>query len=365
MTRGAAILSVVGCLLLVAPAATAHGAAEPREIDTRILADDDGASGYGICVEGQCAPGSSPQGWDIIVLEGREAALPSGEPVLILRTVFQSPDVQDGRSIAITFKAGGKDHAYGFEAAGPGVVSSTFDALVGPVDAFDGYPKAVDGYILVAKLGLKPGDAVTDIRVTSSFNGEAADIVPGTWFLMGEEVPGAPSEPGLPEEHPAGTYTLAGPAGLVNVTLTKKALDASAASDGASIQASNPLAGTAQFVTLNLSVPEGITATLDQAGLNLEAGATRTAILNVTNATRSGIIVLTLTSDLGAYERIEIPVTGVVTVSTDAGHHGGATDDTGSSEDHHGEEEKGAPGLSMLSIAGLLAVGMVIIRRRL
>lgn len=361
MTKTAALLAAACFLLLATPAAMAHGAAEPREIDTRILADDDGPSGYGICVEGQCAPGSSPQGWDIVVLEGREAALPTGEPVLVLRAVYQAADVQDGRSIAITFKAGGKDQTYGFDAAGPGVTTTTFDAIVGPVDAFDGYPKAVDGYILYSKLGVKPGDSITDIRVASSFEGEAADIVPGTWFLMGEEVPAAPGD------HPAGQYVLNGPAQLVNLTADLVGVDASMAAANVTVDVTNALAGTPQFATLNLTVPDGIQATLDQAGLNLDPGATRSATISVTNASVSGTIVLTVITDVGGYERLEIPVTGIVTASTDAGSHHGATTSASHHEEGEDHDEGGKDAPSSGFIAGMvaLAVAIVIMRRHI
>lgn len=359
MTKTAVAVATACFLLLATPTAMAHGAAEPREIDTRILADDDGLSGYGICFEGQCVPGSSPQGWDIVVLEGREAALATGEPVLILRTVVQAADVQDGRGIDITFKAGGKDHTFGFVAAGAGVTTTTFDAIEGPMDAFDGYPKAVDGYILYSTLGVKAGDAITDIRVTSTYEAEPADIAPGTWFLMGEEVPASAAE------HPAGEYTLKGPASLVNVTADKLEADASRAPANVTFQVANALSATAQFATLNLTVPAGITASLDQAGLNLEPGSKRTVTLSIANASASGTVFLTVTSDTGAYERLEIPVTGIVTATVDEGHHGGAGT-SGSGEEHHEDDETGqeAPGASLVLSLIVLAAAAFVMRRK-
>lgn len=69
-----ASLSLVA-LLLAAPAALAHGANPPREIDTRIMADNDGLMPFGGCAQGQCLPGLESEGLDLVATGFYEVTL--------------------------------------------------------------------------------------------------------------------------------------------------------------------------------------------------------------------------------------------------------------------------------------------------
>jgi hypothetical protein len=355
MTKGLAGLATLLALLLAAPAVVAHGAASGREIDTRLLADDEGAIAFGGCfdveVTTQCAPGLESEGLDLVVLEVREASL-QGEPAVIFRTIYQTDEAHEGRSIDLTFKAVGKDHTYSFTTDGASPPTGNFDSLAGPFDAFDGYPKAIDGYLKYTTLGVKSGDQITDIKVMSTFEGEPSDAMPGTWYASGEEMPYIPAPEGATEVPPPATYKLLGPAKLLEATN-----DYAAGKTNFTLTVKNPLSGLAQFVTM--TAPGAIT--LDNANLNLEAGATRQVKVTITDSSAPAAI--NVTSDLDHFESIPLitaPASPGLMPSMmhnasgtqTGGHHQGNM-----TEDHDEEPSKGAPALPM----AVLVVAMVAI----
>lgn len=359
MTKALAALAAVVLLLLAAPAVTAHGAAAAREIDTRLLADDEGSIPYGGCfnveVEVVCAPGLEAEGLDLVVLEVREAFI-GAEPAVVFRIIFQTDDAHAGRTIELMFNAGGKDHAYSFATDGAAVPTGNFDALAGPFDAFDGYPKAVDAYLKYGTLGVKEGDQLTGIQVMSNFEDEASDVLPGTWFASGQEMPFIPGPESEVEAAEPATYALKGPAkllevssnyepGLTEVTLTVK----------------NGLSTMPQFVTL--TGPSSVT--FENANLNLEAGASR--VVKITLTTTSAPSWVNVTSDFDYFESIplvEVLLEATATITqtftgnaTTSGHH-----EDGETEDQaEGKDAPGAP-IALLTVA--IAALAVLIRRR-
>ncbi len=309
MQRLARLVPFVAVLLFALPSASGHGAAAAREIDTRILADDDGLIGFSACIEGEaCVPGLASESWDLIVLEAREAYLPDGKPALVLRTVYQTDDAHDGRTVTISFDAGGKSQVFGFESKGEGVITDTFDLVRGPFPAFDGFPFAVDGYVSYAKLGLKPGDQLTNVRVVSAIEGEEGDVMPGTWMSNGVEVPYVPSEPEIPGAAAAGTYTLAGPAPLVTIATSSTALDLGKNATRLTLTLTSKLTSTPQFVNLTMASPPGIVAALSQSGVALDGGATKTVTVTVSRASTAGTLNVTIRSDLDYVQKILVNV---------------------------------------------------------
>ena len=364
MTKALAAVASVVFLLLAAPLATAHGAAPPREIDTRILADDDGLVGFGGCFEGQCPPaGGAVDGVDIVLLDAREAWLPSGDPVVIFHMVYQTADEDEGRTVALAFSAGGKEHTYSFETTGTSPATGDFDQVVGPYDVFDGYPKAVDGYLKYTTLGVKAGDSITGVTLTSQLDGEAADLMPGTWMTeTGAEAPFIPNPEGELEQPDAGTYVLAGPAKLLDVTN-----DAVVGATNVTFTVKNPLTETPQFVNLTLSLPEGTTGSLDSKGVNLEAGASRSIKLTLEPGATAGDVMINVTSDLGYFGMVMLPMQGMampmnetMTMSHSGTHGGSEHDEPGASE----TDSKGTPATGGLALA-LALVAVAFIRRRL
>ena len=356
------MLAAVVFLLSLAPLASAHGAAAAREIDTRLLADDEGAIPYGGCAEGTCLPGLEAEALDLVVLEVREAFIAT-EPAAVFRIIYQTDDAHEGRSIDLIFTAAGKEHTYSFTTDGAAVPTGTFDKLAGPFEAFDGYPRAVDAYLRYATLGVKAGDVLTDIRLASSFEEETNDLLPGTWLASGQEMPYIPNiiEAGELEQPDPASYTLKGPAkllqvssnyapGLTEVTFTVK----------------NGLNAMPQFVTL--TGPSAVT--FDNANLNLDAGATREVKVTLASSMASWVNV---TSDLDYFESIPLvegllepsatitqTMTGTqtATASTSSGHH-----EEGEDEDH--AEGKDAPAAPMAVLVTAVVALAFLIRRRI
>lgn len=297
--------------LLAVPAAHAHGAPPVREVDVRVLLDDDGLVAYGGCVEGQCQPAAPPEGLDLLALDVREAALPDGSPAVVLRFVVQSDAPRPESSIEATVLAGGTEWSLAVATAdGLAYSSSTFDRVDGPFDVGDGHPKAIDGWIRHAALGAAPGDALTGIRVVSRHGEALDDAMPGGWYANGAEVPHLPhdADPGEAAAEPAaGEYRLKGAAQLVALAAEPAAPDLSAGPATVRLRLSNPV-GLPQFCDLALLVPPGVAARLSQPAVSLDANGTRDVELVVSNATADGVVQVTLVSDLGAHEVADVTV---------------------------------------------------------
>lgn len=351
MTKSLAGLATLLALLLATPTTVAHGAASGREIDTRLLADNDGLVPFGGCAEGQCLPGLESQGLDLVVLEVREASYRQ-QPAVIFRIIYQTDSAQAGRAVDVSFKAGGRDHTFSFTTDGAQPPTGTFDALAGPFDAFDGYPKAVDGYLTYDTLGVTVGDELTDITVMSTFEDEPSDAMPGTWFASGQEVPFVPNPEGELEQPGPATYKLLGPAKLLEVTS-----DYAASKTNFTLTVKNPLSAMPQFVTL--TAPG--TVMLDSANLNLEAGSTREVKVTITDSSAPAAI--NLTSDLDHFESIPL-VTATMPGSMPSMTHGASGNQTGDhqgnmTEDHDEEPSKGAPALPMaVLVVALVAIAL-------
>lgn len=312
----AAAVAALALLLLSSPA-SAHGATPPRAIDVRILQDDDGSLSPGACVEGQCPPVGST-GLDLLTLDAREASLADGTPIIVLRLSYQTPATSlDGQAIEIAFKTPAGDKTVTFTGAGqaftgPGCVKVSPPEAVG-----DGTPKAVGCTLSALALGVKTGDELTEIQVASSNGDGAFDVMPGTWYLNGELAPHVPTvpEPGeVPnpeevmesvEEPELGVYKVTGPAKLMNLTSTPAPTQGPFTAT-LSLQSAVPLD---QFATATISHEGNFTASLSQTAIQLKAGATaKISILTITNVKSSGMAMVTVTSDLGAYEVIHFQV---------------------------------------------------------
>lgn len=335
-------LAVAGLsVLALAVPVQGHGAAAPREIDTRLLLDDDGLLGYGGCglaevVGLPCAP--EPEGLDLLTLEVREAWL-ADQPALVWRMTFFEHVVHDGRSLQLSFAANGTAHDLVVD-GGDGTLytSADFARIDGPFPVFDGHSHGIDAWLPYDRIGVQAGSALTDIRLVSQHHDEDDDLLPGTYMVNGVEAPHVPhdTDPGeaLASHDPA-TYTLKGPAPLLDATPPLVA----EAGVPAKLLLRNTLSSLAQ--TVLVTVADGALAT--PANLTLDAGATRsieiTAPLGLTNLT------VTLTSDLGGRITLTLPVaqpppTNTTTTTT--------TSTTATAN--------GAPGWSLpLLLVGLLA----------
>jgi hypothetical protein len=313
MTKsGRAALPSVLVLLLLAAAlpASAHGAPPVREVDARVLLDDDGLVGYGGCVDGTCQPAAPAGGLDVLALDVREAWMADGSPAVAFRLLVQSEAPVAGASLVLHVDAPGGGKDFRADSADGLAFTSTFDRLDGPVDVGDGHPKALDGWVRYSTLGAKPGDALSGLTL-SSFRGEDQDdAMPGGWFMDGQEVPAVPDEPdpsAATEGGEPGSYTLAGPANLLSLTADPAAVDLSHGPAKVTLSLANPVT-LAQFANLTLLAPSGMEASLAATQALLQPSGSRTVELSVANATADGALALVAYTDLGGRATLQIPV---------------------------------------------------------
>lgn len=353
-TRMATLL--VLALLAATPAVLAHGAAPPREIDTRLLADDDGLFPFGFCLEGTCA--AQNEALDLVVLEVREAHL-ADEPALVFRVIAQAPDQHAGRSIEVHLTAAGQEREFSYSTTDAGVENGNFDRVAGPFDAFDGYPKAVDAYLLYSTLGIKVGDALTAIEVHSGFEGEEGDVMPGTWYANGQEVPFAPNPEGELEQAEPGSYTLKGPAELLTMASSHEAVHLASGVATINVTFTNPLTSLAQFANLTLTMPGGVVATLAEESLALDPGASRTISLRIASATVPANVTLAATTDIGGFQRLTFAVMPPPQASSNAttGHGSGHGEG-------HESSSSSSPAKSAPAPLALVAVALALLTAR-
>ncbi|MEK6984896.1 MAG: hypothetical protein AABX89_00740 [Candidatus Thermoplasmatota archaeon] len=353
----AAVVVGLAALALLAPTAIGHGAAAAREIDTRILADDDGLIGYGpdSCSAAPVCPLSNGA-LDLLSLDIREAKNETGAHVLWFRAVYQTDHVGIPAELHLTFTAAGAEHEFEWSSTDLTAFSSTtFAAVAGPTPVGDGHPQAVDGMVLASALGLSPGDVISDLAMES--HGESGeDLMPGGWTVQGipfDPVPNPASE--LEEhEHYDGTYTLLGPAPLVTAILSDRS---AGAARSATLTVTNALAGTAQFTMFDV-VPAAL-ATLDLASLALDGAATKSAVLTVA-PDAFGTLTVTVRSDLGAYQVLSLDL-GAAPIPATPSHNGTAHDHDDADGHHDGEANKASP-LPLPFLA--IAAAVLLARRR-
>ncbi|MFO1535520.1 MAG: hypothetical protein ABR586_07650 [Thermoplasmatota archaeon] len=356
MTKPALAVVTLLAAALLGPNAAAHGAAGAREVDTRVLLDEDGALGFAGCTEAGCAPGGLDSGaLDPLALDLRELRDANGTALLAFRTTAQAEVAQQaGRSVVLSFTLGGQPKALTLKGDGLAYASSDVDRVFVSTDTIgDGHAKAIEAWVALDRLGAKPGDVLTDLQVTSFAGDKRGDLMPGTWFPAGEQDQPVPFVPDEPPSGPgdlmggeAGTYTLAGPAHLLNVSADRQGLDTSHAAARLTLTLTNPLATLAQFVTVRAGGP-GLGAESDPTAVTLDAVASRTVTLTVRGP--ASTLNVTVASDLGGYAGLTLPVTSAHAEGAGAGNTT-ATPSGGPSA----SPTKKSPALPL----GLLALGL-------
>ena len=352
---------LAGLLLVALPAATGHGAPEARELDTRVLLDDDGGLGYGGCVE-VCNPGAPPEGIDVLALDVREAWL-GDAPALVFRLLHQYEAVHDGRGFSLTLTAAGREHSFTAASDDAANYTSTFARLDGPFDVGDGHPKALDAWVPASALNVSAGDAITAITLSSTHHGEPDDIMPGTWFSNGLEVPHLPNDPGegIPTDQP-GAYTVKGPGQLLRLDAGSPVVDL-ADSGNRNLTLTNALAALPQSATVTLLPDAGVNATLegaDTAGrldLNLAPTATRQFALAVAPGSASGNLSIVVASDFGGRAVATLQIVAPPSLAS------GTTPSPDNNSTAKADTAKETPGPAAL-LGGLAALGTAGGRRR-
>lgn len=284
-------------LVLAAPMGLAHGAPDPREIDTRVLADGTSNGDYG-------ASGTLDEGGlDVLALDVYEATLPgSTEPAIVLRLIVQGGDSAQEHRIDISL-SGQEAHAFEFTTSDLSSYSSqTFAAVRGPFDVGDGHPKAIEGIIPREQLGLGPGDTIDSIVVTSSVGGTDADDMPGSWYFQGVEVPTSPDEDAAP-----GEYEVQGTAAWFDMQSSVAVIPPSTEPANATITFTSSLAQMEQVLTISATAPTGMEVSLGATTVILAPGASKDVELQM-QGIGAGQVRVMASSDLGLSRDVSMPI---------------------------------------------------------
>lgn len=369
-------------LLLVAAAApaSADGAtANPPPLFTRIGVDDDGAVAPGGCAAAN--PASCTQdvlGLDLVSLEVREASTANGTGQAIFLIGFQGGKAGQDNLLTLKLTAGSaQTFAISGKTEGP-YNSTACAAVVGPYTfpGADEHVKAIECRVPYSALGGNgTGTKVTGISVESAVGNTKYDLLPGTWQTTnGQTVPYAPrcttpTPPSLPSctTTPPTTpfeYTLKGPAKLLDATLSATSVNLAQGPGLVEVQLTSLATNLTQEVALALESPSTIQATLDSPTAVLVSNTSKTVALSIVGATRDGIVTLTLTSDLGAYQVLSVSVAAPPS-STCPPTAGNATRAPGCpTTGETATTTAAAPGFELMPMAALLGLATLNRRRR-
>lgn len=284
-------------VLALLPHGDAHGAPAVRGLDTRVLLDDDGETGY---APDACAPEPAnvcplaSGAADLLALDLREAATATGQHLIVFRLIFQTEQALNAQELTLHFDIAGAAKTLQWQGEGDIYTSKDFMHVAGPFPVGDGHPQAIEGAVLASTLSVNVGDVLENIRATSAGSSEG-DRMPGRYSLNGVAVPDV-------EDPVLGTYTLQGPAQLLQ--LDAAALEAQAV--GPTVGGQFAVREAAQGLTQTVTVQSASAAVeLDPASFVLESGGARTVHVRMASPESNTTVMIRLTSDLGGF--VEIP----------------------------------------------------------
>jgi hypothetical protein len=374
-------IGVLALLLLAAavPPALADGATpNPPPLFTRIGVDDDGAVAPGGCAAAN--PASCTQdvlGLDLVSLEVREAYTSNGTGQAIFLIGFQGGKAGQDNVVTLKLTAGSaQTFAIAGKTEGP-YNSTSCSAVVGPYPfpGADEHVKALECRVPYAALGGNgTGTKVTGISVESAVGNTKYDLLPGTWQTTnGQTVPYAPrcstpTPPNLPSCTPTPPttpfeYTLKGPAQLLEATLSAASVNLAQGPGLVEIQLASLATNLTQEVAIAMEAPATIQASLDAPTAVLVSNTSKTVALSIVGATRDGMVKLTLTSDLGAYQVLSVSVAAPPS-STCPPVAGNATRAPGCPTTTGTTTNQPAPGFELMPMAALLGLATLSRRRR-
>lgn len=361
MNRATPALAALAALLLAAPIVQAHGAPVPRDYETRLLADcnDDWFAGDGVSARG---------GYDLHAVDVREAYT-GGQHVLVFRTIMNGDGPLE-LTLSLSTSEGSKSIQWTTQNG------ASWSADKGSTDSMginDGDRFALEGTVPRSALGLTVGDRITDYTLTSTIDGEDGDRIPGN------DRPALAAGPCDPDDAPTSYkltsgYTLEGPIQYARFP----ARDAGDCRAGSDLSTQRLLLDTQKFVdmvfcntagqnqefTLSVQSVAGVEAEFHEPGTNRYTTTATTALQDgkgtlihlalTASEPGSGVIKVTLTTDLGGRTVIDVPYEVADT---------GASPTASQSPTSGPTDEEPTPGLAPASIIGLMAA-LAVARRR-
>lgn len=346
-----AALAAALLLALLAPPAAAHAAPPPRAFETRVLHDHNDDSLVVL---------AGKHGFDAIALDVREAALPTGEDVLVLRLLLNG-----GCNAELPTPCPTLRHLVRFDGpAGPAEVTlETADGgatwtgsaarFAGPEPLNDGTRFAIEAWVPLASFGGAAGDALGSWFVEGFAGEDPGDDMPAG------AVPGAPDPLGAAFD--IGSYTL-GRREYVRLEAGGPGANATATGPaGATVEVPLTVANLApleQAAAFNVSGPATLLADgAPVTGVALAPNFTASLVLRVTLPDGTAPVEVRVATPLGGFDRITVQATGAAPQPT-----GNVTAGGDDHDDH--DEEKDTPGPGLLLAAALLGVAALRRRRR-
>ena len=341
-----AMLSFAALATMI-PAVQAHGALAVNELETYAIGDFEGQEdsfaweGFEI--------------WDVYVGDGySEAHAADGVyfKVNFAGDGSQRPTGSTAWTIDFAFKVG--DQAFERSLSHDGAdVATDFEELDWIIA--DGNVLQIRAWVPVPDA---KGQAVTDVVVVSSVDGDRRDVAPGGIFLPGAgtevpvEAPATPVFPPLGEGRIVDAVPVTGPEKFINVTI---------APQGAGVfelTVKNPLADQGQHVFLRETAAAGWSLEAPTTSANLDGGASATFQVTLTPTATNGSLdplPLELYTDIGGRQTHYAYLEGdeVLLTSDPATAHSATI----------GEAEQEAPGPGALALLACLAFAFVSRRR--
>lgn len=302
------------------PSAGADHAPPPRDLDLRVLLDTTASGDYGALMDDGALVYEG--GHDFLALDVREAYGPDGDPGIYLRNTFRIPPEGDVGSdlediVRVKTPAGQVALSYVTSDGTTYTPGEAMEWVGDPIDLGDD-TFTIDGFASYGVLGAAVGDELTDFRVQATVGGELKDHAPGTYFTTLSDVTNqeTPRQPQGAEAGEQFDYTLQGPAELIRADTDVSLLDLR--TQNGTLTGTLTLedaASTAQNATVTTKAPAGLTVSLDQEVVAVEADGTATVgfTLEAGAEVLQGDVRFNIQSDLGGFTVATVPVEGGTT----------------------------------------------------
>jgi len=256
--RRTLLATVPVVLLVLSGTASAHGAPNPRDFETRILTDqndDCGEHGADGC------RGTH----DLLAVSIREAHDADLGDVLVV-SLWMDHGGSGAKRDIVSFQAGGDTKTVTFRTSGDGTFTVDGAARISapyPVpsaSAQDGTRFGVDATVALSTLGIGKGDRVSGFKVDAYAGETRGDIMPGTYVTaLGTEAPKGANEQGAPAEYVRAAYTLRGPVQYADLDADGPVTVPADSEAFVALRVANRLGDMAQTFTFSATGGAGVT----------------------------------------------------------------------------------------------------------
>lgn len=359
-----AALVLVACL----PSGVAHGAPDPPEWMTRLLAD------YNDDFGGPDGHSAVRDGHELIALDVQEAYNSTlRQDTLVFRFVmnygYDSDTTRPELKDVLTFKAKGQTATKELRTSNNQAFTGSFDAVGAPSAVLksdgttDGTRFYISGTLRYETLGLKVGDKLSEFFVQGYAGSAMADHMVGGYTVGNQRIEQEPpSEQADPQAYRKTDYTLLGPVKYARSEIDRPSVSAKPGENVTITWRITNNVGRSQTFTLTNSAPSNVAVGMhsgqfskDRLVISLQAGVTATVHVYVTPepGARAGAVTLDLETSLGGH------LTHAIDVSVAS-----ATASSTASSSGAGAPAKGAPGAGAILVLATALMAALLVPRR-